>query len=291
MRNKLLFLLPLTVTFSFLNISCAHYFHRKHKHKKDSLAVIYPVNDSKVKGWVHFQKLENKQVLVRAKISGLEPNKKYGFHIHKYGDCRENGKNVGKHLSYDPDSPHGSPDSEEKHMGDMGNVKTGKKGVAVYKQALDICMRKIGGRSIIIHANEDDLKSQPSGNAGPYIGCGVIGYVKKSNKKAEIIKIKLKTKKEEPKKETEKPAKKEEPKKEQTTKIKKETKIIEIKEEKTTKVKQEIKKPKKEVKKPAKKEEPKKETEKPAKKEEPKKETEKPAKKEEPKKETEKPAE
>ena len=274
MRNNLLFLMPPVVIFSFLNISCAHYFHGKHKHKKDSLAVVSPVNNSKVKGWVHFKKLENKQVLVRAKILGLEPNKKYGFHIHKYGDCRENGKNAGAHLGSHKNK-HGAPHSEEKHMGDLGNLKTGKKGVAVYQQVLDICMRKIGGRSVIIHANEDDLKSQPSGNAGPYIGCGIIGYVKKSDHKKEAKKP-VEAKKEAQKKEVKKPAenKKEELKKEQTTKIKKETKVIEIKEEKTTKIKKEVKKsaenkkeePKKEAKKPveAKKEAPKKDTEKKA---------------------------
>ena len=216
MKNNSSIFLLLTITFSCLNISCAHYFFHKHKYKKDSLAVISPVNKSKIKGWVHFQKTEDKQVLVRAKISGLEPNKKYGFHIHKYGDCRENGKNAGGHLGAYKGVPHGAPNSEESHMGDMGNLIAGKEGTAVYKEVLDICMRKIGGRSVIIHANEDDLKSQPSGNAGPYIGCGIIGYVQKSH---QTEKKPAKEKKEEPKKstakETKKPAKekKEEPKK------------------------------------------------------------------------------
>lgn len=257
MKNNSSIFLLLTITFSCLNISCAHHFFHKHKYKKDSLAVISPVNESKIQGWVHFQKTEDKQVLVKAKISGLKPNKKYGFHIHKYGDCRENGKNAGGHLGSYKGVPHGAPNSEENHMGDMGNLTSGKKGTAVYKEVLDICMRKIGGRSVIIHANEDDLKSQPSGNAGPYIGCGIIGYVQKSHQKVK------------------KPAKekKEELKKEQITKIKKETKIIEIKEKKTTKTKQTGKKLAEE-----KKEEPKKSTTK---------ETKKPAeeKKEEPKKE------
>ena len=235
MRNNLPVFL-LVITFSFLNISCMHYYkYKKYKHKKESLTVISSVNDSKVQGWVHFHKIEHKKVLVTAEIKGLKPNKKYGFHIHQYGDCRENGKNAGGHLSYYEDSRHGSPNSEEKHMGDMGNLRSGKAGTSVYKKVLDICMYKIGGRSVIIHANEDDLKSQPSGNAGPYIGCGVIGYVKKSDQKKKEketpkpTETKQKEEKETKKKETS-PKPTEIKQKEKTTKIKKETQVIEIKE-------------------------------------------------------------
>lgn len=148
--------------------------------KKAGVAVVSPVNKSKAKGWVSLHKIKKKQVLVKAEITGLKPNQKYGFHIHQYGDCRDNGKNAGSHLgSHKEGSKHGSPDSKEKHMGDLGNLIAGKDGKAVYEKTLNMCMYKLGGRSVIIHANEDDLKSQPSGNAGPYIGCGVIGYVNK----------------------------------------------------------------------------------------------------------------
>ena len=183
-KNMPVFLLVLI--FSFLNISCMHHKY-KHKYKKEGLAVIAPVNKSKIQGWVRFQKTENRQVLVKAAITGLKPNQKYGFHIHQYGDCRENGKNAGGHLNPHI-KKHGSPDSKERHMGDLGNLTAGKKGTAVYEQTVDMCMYKTGGRSVIIHANEDDLKSQPAGNAGLYIGCGVIGYVNPSDHKKEEVK-------------------------------------------------------------------------------------------------------
>ncbi len=170
--------LLLAMIFSLLNISCAHYFSRHKKHKKNSMALISPVHNSKVKGWVHFRKMEHGRVLVTAKISGLTPNKKHGFHIHQYGDCRENGRYAGPHLN-PYDGEHGSLDSEERHAGDMGNLMADSSGVASYKEVVDICLRKLGGRSIIVHAGEDDLMTQPSGNAGPYIGCGVIGYTMK----------------------------------------------------------------------------------------------------------------
>jgi len=176
--RQFLYLL-LVVVFSFLNVSCMHHHRKKHKkYKKDAVATIAPVNDSKVSGWVSFHKQEDKKVLVKAHVKGLKPNKKYGFHVHKFGDCRENGKNAGPHLNPHK-GEHGSPENKKRHMGDLGNLVAGKDGTAKYEAVLDsMCMYKIGGRSVIVHANEDDLSSQPSGNAGPYIGCGVVGYMK-----------------------------------------------------------------------------------------------------------------
>ena len=156
--------------------------HKKFcKWTKEGKAWIYPVNKSKVSGWVSFQKQAKKQVLVKAEVRGLKPNKKYGFHIHEYGNCRNNGKNAGGHFN-PKGHKHGSADSAERHMGDLGNLKADKNGRAVYEKTLKICMKKVGGRSVIVHAGPDDLKSQPSGNAGPYIGCGLIGYVKPTKK-------------------------------------------------------------------------------------------------------------
>ena len=170
----------LLLIFLGFNVSCAHHRHRKkcHKHKKQSLAVIKPVNKSQVQGWVQFQKTQKKKVLVKAEITGLAPNKEYGFHIHQYGDCRENAKNAGSHWN-PKGKRHGAPDSKDRHYGDLGNLKSDAKGKAVYEKEVKMCIYKAGGRSVILHADKDDLKSQPSGKAGPYIACGVIGYVQK----------------------------------------------------------------------------------------------------------------
>ena len=186
-----IWLLPI-VTFGFLSLSCSHHKHyRKHK-KSLARAEMVSVNKSKTKGWVHFQKTkEKKQVRVRAEITGLKPNQKYGFHIHQYGDCRDNGKNAGGHLN-PRKTQHGSPDSEEHHLGDLGNLVADKKGKAVYDQVLKLCMYKVGGRSVIIHANPDDFTTQPAGNAGPYISCGVIGYVKGKKKMKKMKKMNMK---------------------------------------------------------------------------------------------------
>ena len=171
---------------SFFSISCAHHHHRHIK--KESLAPVSPVNNSKVHGYVRFKQWNEDQVLVIAKVAGLKPGGKYGFHIHRYGECRENGVYAGPHFN-PYGSEHGAPHSEERHEGDLGNLTAGPNGVALYKKIIDICLYKISGRSVIIHARPDDLRSQPSGNAGPYIGCGVIGRVHPLTPNTGILKV------------------------------------------------------------------------------------------------------
>ena len=161
---------------------CSHHGHHRHHGKKDSLmegvASLAPVGNSKVSGWVRFQRTflkdGEKAIKISAQISGLNPGKKHGFHIHQYGDCTRDGKKAGSHFN-PYKSSHGGPSSGEKHSGDLGNLTADSKGVAVYEQTLKGCLKKWIGRSVIVHAGEDDLKTQPTGNAGPYIGCGVIG--------------------------------------------------------------------------------------------------------------------
>ena len=193
-RRKNISILSLIIATGFLFVGCSHYRYFKSgkcdkRLKKEATAVIAPVNKSRVRGWARFQKIDKKQVLVTAEIKGLKPNKKYGFHIHQYGDCRDNGKNAGAHLNPGGQHKHGSPDSQDRHLGDLGNLKSNKAGKAVYAKTVDMCMYKAGGRAVIIHAGEDDLKSQPSGNAGPYIGCGVIGYTKSTEIDADSLSI------------------------------------------------------------------------------------------------------
>ena len=71
---------------------------------------------------------------------------------------------------------HGGPDTAKRHAGDLGNIKADKNGVAkVNTKAAGLRLHFILGRSLVVHADPDDLKSQPAGNAGARIGVGVIG--------------------------------------------------------------------------------------------------------------------
>jgi len=123
-------------------------------------------------------------LLFQGTISGLTPGK-HGFHIHEYGDLTEGCKSLCEHFNpYGQE--HGGPHSRVRHLGDLGNIEADPKGVArvhIHDKTLRLKGRHgILGRSIVVHADEDDLGrgdsplSKTTGNAGKRILCGIIGY-------------------------------------------------------------------------------------------------------------------
>jgi len=151
----------------------------EHAHEVDeAVAVVVPTKASggNVGGAISF-KTEKGHVKVTGELTGLKPGK-HGFHIHMFGDLRSpDGMSAGGH--YNPHGhPHGGPDSKEHHEGDLGNVEANAQGVAkVDIKATGLDLHDVVGRSIVVHQDADDLKSQPAGNAGPRIGVGVIALV------------------------------------------------------------------------------------------------------------------
>ena len=115
---------------------------------------------------------------VVADISGLKPGK-HGLHIHEKGDCSApDATSAGGHFNPDKKN-HGAPDASEHHMGDLGNIEANAKGKAHLDRTVDFLTiaedpNSIAGKAVIVHAQEDDLKSQPVGNAGARVACGVI---------------------------------------------------------------------------------------------------------------------
>lgn len=143
-----------------------------------AITSIHPIGDSGVSGTVTFEKVSD-GVKVTAEVNGLD-NSAHGFHIHQYGDCTaSDGTSAGGHFN-PTDMDHSRPDAMERHMGDMGNLQgAGKNAVTTYSYVdHKIELPLIMGRSVIIHADEDDLVSQPTGAAGARIACGVIGVAK-----------------------------------------------------------------------------------------------------------------
>jgi superoxide dismutase, Cu-Zn family len=142
-----------------------------------AIAVIHPLGNSNVKGTVTFTKQEN-GVQIKAEITGLTPGE-HGFHIHEWGDCSSaDGMSTGGH--YNPTgAPHAGPESQQRHVGDFGNVTADQSGKATMTRVDDLLSfegpASIVGRAVVVHAGRDDLRSQPSGDAGGRIGCGVIG--------------------------------------------------------------------------------------------------------------------
>jgi len=142
-----------------------------------AVCVLYPTVGNKIFGTVRFTQVTG-GVKIVADIRGLTPGK-HGFHIHEYGDCTFlDGNSAGAHFN--PKSmSHGAPMDTMRHEGDMGNIEADASGNA-HLEYVDNTISITGnasilGRSVIVHQNEDDLKTQPTGNAGARIACGVIG--------------------------------------------------------------------------------------------------------------------
>ena len=117
-------------------------------------------------------------VRVVVEVSGASPGA-HGVHIHQVGDCSaDDAKSAGG-----PFNPagvaHGAPGTGTHHAGDFGNIDIGPEGNGTLEiTSRDITLgegaNSILGRAIIVHGGADDLASQPSGAAGPRIGCGII---------------------------------------------------------------------------------------------------------------------
>ena len=107
----------------------------------------------------------------------------HGVHIHETGDCSaDDGTSAGGHWN-PTDEDHGRWGSESFHLGDLGNIPVGMDGTGYLERTTDLWELGTGsdvdvvGKAIIVHADEDDFVSQPSGAAGARIGCGVIELV------------------------------------------------------------------------------------------------------------------
>lgn len=137
-----------------------------------AVAVINAAEDNDVHGWVTFTK-ESDGVRVHAEISGLSEGL-HGLHIHQYGDCRDVATTPGGHLN-PTGAQHGARTDTTRHLGDMGNIEIGADGTGTldYLDTMKT-LPKIIGHAVIVHQNEDTFV-QPTGSAGPQIGCGVIG--------------------------------------------------------------------------------------------------------------------
>src|SRR6266496_5342535 len=146
-----------------------------------AIAVLHPTAGNKVSGTVTFTE-EADGVKVHADLTGLTPGN-HGFHVHEFGDCSAaDGSSAGAHFN-PTNKPHAGPDDTERHVGDMGNVEADASGKAKLEYldhhiSLTNDQSSVIGRSVVVHAKADDLKSQPAGDSGARIACGVIGQAK-----------------------------------------------------------------------------------------------------------------
>lgn len=144
----------------------------------EAVAEMKPTKGNKTSGTVTFTRQpDGNGVKITAAISGLTPGK-HGFHLHEKGDCSApDASSAGGHFN-PSNVQHGAPDATPHHAGDFGNITADKDGNAKL-EVVDPDLSFEGdnsviGHAVIVHAKADDLKSQPSGDAGGRLSCGVV---------------------------------------------------------------------------------------------------------------------
>lgn len=141
-------------------------------------AAIEPRSGSTVTGTATFTELPSGGVHVHVHVDHAPPGT-HGFHIHEKGDCSDpEAKSAGGHFN-PGGMPHAGPTAAQRHAGDLGNIEIKDSGSGDLDLDSDMLTVKAGpnsvvGRSVIFHEKTDDMTTQPTGNAGGRLGCGVI---------------------------------------------------------------------------------------------------------------------
>lgn len=148
------------------------------------VATLAPASGSQAHGVVSFMtKADGVHAVVE--LENLKPGK-HGLHIHEKGDCSDpKAASAGAHFNPEH-KHHGGIDTAERHAGDFGNVEAGADGkVHAELQLKGVKFDgpdSIIGKAIVVHDKEDDLKTDPSGNSGDRVACGVIQPAKEAGR-------------------------------------------------------------------------------------------------------------
>lgn len=140
---------------------------------------LRPANGSAVNGVLTVASSET-GIRVRGRISGLRPGAEHGFHLHEHADCSApDAASAGDHFN-PQGTRHGHPQHDHHHGGDLLNLHADADGAAIIEMSVDSVTlgddmgpSDIRNLAFVVHARADDFKSQPSGNSGERIACGV----------------------------------------------------------------------------------------------------------------------
>jgi Cu-Zn family superoxide dismutase len=141
-----------------------------------------------VQGRVYFQQNDpNCYIKIHGYLLNV-PRGLHGFHVHEYGDTSNGCTSAGEHFN-PTHRNHGAPDACDRHVGDLGNIKSIGSTALTEINIIDNVMSLYGphsilGRSLVVHTDPDDLGltdhplSKTTGNSGGRLGCGIIGACK-----------------------------------------------------------------------------------------------------------------
>ena len=141
-------------------------------------ATIESKSGSPVTGRAAFTEVPSGGVKVEVWIENAAPGT-HGLHLHEKGDCSApDATSAGGHFNA-AGNPHASPTDKARHNGDLGNIEVGADGKGHLEITSDLLTVKPGpnsvmGKAVVFHEKADDLKTQPTGNAGGRFGCGVV---------------------------------------------------------------------------------------------------------------------
>lgn len=139
---------------------------------------LQPTAGNTASGWVQFEQ-RGQKVLVTAEVRGLKPDAEHGFHVHEKPDCSApDAMSAGGHFN-PGGKPHAHHGKSDRHAGDMPNLRANAQGVASYRWESDLLTvtagpNSVASRSVVVHRDPDDYSSQPAGNSGPRLACGVV---------------------------------------------------------------------------------------------------------------------
>jgi superoxide dismutase, Cu-Zn family len=151
--------------------------HRQMMAGPTAVSTLQPTAGNTTQGRAMFHH-QGDQLWVHVRVQGLKPNAEHGFHIHEKGDCSAaDGMSAGGHFN-PTGQPHG-PQGGPRHAGDLPNLRSDVNGRAdvrfsVTGLGIGSGAADIVGRGLIVHADPDDYKTQPTGNSGARLACGVI---------------------------------------------------------------------------------------------------------------------
>ena len=149
----------------------------------DAACILQDFNNSVITGNITFRRIDDSKTFIRAIVNGLATGQ-HGIHIHQYGNLSTGCMSTGSH--YNPfNQTHGSPTSQIRHVGDMGDIVTPESGPAILETEDELIKlngeTSVIGRAIVVHSVVDDFglggfnDSLLTGHAGVRMACCVIG--------------------------------------------------------------------------------------------------------------------